>query len=42
MPFPKNISLKVNAIVPLEFELVNYDFAVQHFSHYDTETNEQR
>ena len=36
MPFPKDISLKVNIIVQFEFELVYFEAAVQHFSHYTT------
>ena len=32
--FPKGISLKVNVIVQLEFELVLYDATVQHVNHY--------
>ena len=32
--FPKCISLKVNVIERLEFELVYYDVTVRHFSHY--------
>ena len=32
--FPKGISLKVNVIARLEFELTYYDAAVQHISHY--------
>ena len=37
--FLKTISSKVNVIAQLEFELVHYDVAVQHFSHYVTETS---
>ena len=36
--FPKDISLKGNVIVELEFELANYDVLVQHFSHCTTKT----
>ena len=32
--FPLGISLKVNALVQLEFELVYDDIAVQHVNHY--------
>ena len=38
IPFPKVISLKVNIIAQLEFELTNYDVAVQHISHYAMRT----
>ena len=31
--FPKGISLKVNVIVRLEFELAYYDIAIQHVNH---------
>ena len=34
--FPKSISLKVNVIAWLEFELTVYKVAVQHISHYAT------
>ena len=30
----KDISLKVNVIVQLEFELIHYNIAVQYMSHY--------
>ena len=33
-PIPKGISLKVNVIAWLGFELVYYDAAVQHVYHY--------
>ena len=36
--FPEGISLKVNAIARLQFELAYKDVIVQHFSHYNTET----
>ena len=36
--FPKGISLKVNVIEQLEFELGYFDFTDQHFNHYTTET----
>ena len=32
--FPKGISLKVNAIMLLEFELAYYNVTAQHVSHY--------
>ena len=32
--FPKGICPKVNVVVRLEFELMYYDSAVQHFNHY--------
>ena len=32
--FPKGISLKVNSIVQLEFELAYYNVKVQQISHY--------
>ena len=32
--FPRGISLKVNVIVQLEFELAHYTIAVQYISHY--------
>ena len=35
--FPKDISPKMNVIAWLEFELADYDVAVQHISHYVTE-----
>ena len=35
----EGISPKVNVIAALEFELVYNDVAVQHVSHYDTETH---
>ena len=38
VPFPKGISAKVNVIVWQEFELIYFEAAVQHFSHYATET----
>ena len=34
--FPKGISLKVNVIARLEFELAYYDSAVQRFNYYST------
>ena len=36
--FPKRIKAKEKAEVWLEFELTNYDIAVQHVNHYATET----
>ena len=33
MPFPRGISLKVNVVVQLKFELAHYDVTVQHMSH---------
>ena len=36
--FSKSINQKVNVIVWLEFELAYFEIAVQHFSHYTTET----
>ena len=36
--FPKGISLKVNAIAWLEFELAFFKAAVHYFSHYVLET----
>ena len=36
--FPKGISLKVNVIAWLEFELTYYDVTVQHVSHIAMET----
>ena len=36
--FLVGISPKVNAIVQVEFQLANYDVAVQHVSIYATET----
>ena len=36
--FPMEISPKVNVIAQLDFELANYDVAVQHVSHYTTKT----
>ena len=36
IPFSKGISLKVNVILRLGFELSNYDVTIQHFSHYIT------
>ena len=36
--FPKGISLKVNAVTRLEFELTHYDVVAQHVSHYTTGT----
>ena len=36
--FPNGINLKASAIARLEFELVYYDVAVQHMSHYTTIT----
>ena len=40
--FLKDICLKVNVIAPLEFELVYFESAVQHFSLYTTETHSKR
>ena len=37
--FPKCISLRVNVIMWLEFELVYYDAAIWHISHYATGTS---
>ena len=34
--FPKGISSKVNVTMRLEFELIYFGVAVQHFSHYAT------
>ena len=34
----KGISLKVNVIVQLKFELIYYDVGVQYICHYATET----
>ena len=34
--FPRNITLKVNVITRLEFELVYFKATVQHFSYYAT------
>ena len=34
--FPKGISPKVNIMAWLEFELAYYNYAVQHFNHYNT------
>ena len=39
LTFSKNISLKVNIIAQLEFDLPDYDLAVQHVSYYDMETS---
>ena len=36
--FPKGVSSKVNVIAQPEFELSNYNVAVQHLSHYATGT----
>ena len=36
--FLKSICSKVNVLVQLEFELIYYDSAVQHFNHYTTRT----
>ena len=36
--FPKGICPKVNAIARLEYELADYDSAIQRFSHYTTRT----
>ena len=36
--FPKGINSKVDVIAQLEFELCNYDIAVEHASYYTTET----
>ena len=38
LPFPRNISSKVNAKVRLEFELPYYNVAIQHVSDYTTGT----
>ena len=32
--FPKGICLQVNVMVPLEFELTNFNAGVQHLNHY--------
>ena len=37
--FPKSISLKVNVIVRLEFELAYYNVADQHVNHYTKSTS---
>ena len=37
--FPRDFSLKVNAVTRLEFEHIYYDVAVQHVSHYSLEDN---
>ena len=37
--FPKGMSLKVNVIARLEFELANYDIAAQHFIHFSPDTS---
>ena len=36
--FPKGICTKGNVIARLEFELVDYEFIVQHVNHYATST----
>ena len=36
--FPKGICPKVNVIARLEYEVANYDSAVQRFYHYTTRT----
>ena len=36
--FPKDISPKMNVIAWLEFELIYFEVAVQHFNHYATGT----
>ena len=36
--FPKSISVKVNVIARLKFELTYYNVAVRHFSYYSTRT----
>ena len=36
--FLKGINLKVNVIVQLEVELAYFEAAIQHFSHYATES----
>ena len=40
--FLKDISLKVNTIAWLEFELAYYDVAVRHISHNITETHAEQ
>ena len=40
--FPKGISPKVNVIVPVEFELVYFEVAVQRLNHYAAETSPMR
>ena len=40
--FPKVILSNVNVIVRLEFELANYDSAVQHLNHYATKVNRRQ
>ena len=37
--FPKSINPKINITAWLEFELTNYNFAVQNVSHYATVTS---
>ena len=37
LSFPEGICSKVNFTAGVEFELANYDLAVQYFSHYATE-----
>ena len=39
--FPKGISLKMNVIVQLEFELAYYDSAVHRFNSYTPRTTSQ-
>ena len=37
--FPKDISLKMNVIVQVEFELAYFEVAIQHVDHYTTENH---
>ena len=37
-PFSRGISIKVNVIERLEFELAYFKAAIQHFNYYDTGT----
>ena len=39
MPFPRDISPKVNVIVQLEFEIASYDVTIQYISRYITVTS---
>ena len=36
--FPNGINPKINAIARLDFELMYFDVATQHFNHYATDT----
>ena len=38
MAFPKDIGSKMNVITELEFELANFETAIQHSWHYTTES----